>query len=111
MSTHAERMQALHGFLEAELAQKQEQYRTRAERFRAAAFEAHQDWRLGCIPPRLGDAAAMIFREGISDIIRLRLRIAYMPLFQGLERIEKRCGVLADLPREPWAPSRHKVNR
>lgn len=81
------------------------------EAWQKIAAEAHTDWRLFCLPSRRSDAAVAIFREGMADIIRLRLRIAYMPLFQGLERIEKRCGILADLQREPWAHSQHPVNR
>lgn len=102
---------ALKGFMETELQQARGRYKTRAERFRAAAAETHTDWRLHCLPPRWGGSAVMIFREGMADIIRLRLRLAYMPLFQGLERIEKRYGILADLRREPWAHSQHPVNR
>lgn len=102
---------ALRNFMQRELDAQREKYSTRAARFRVSAAEAHRDWRLGCIPPRWGDASAMIFRECMSDIIRLRLRIAYMPLFQGLERIERRFGVLANLKREPWASKNHPVNR
>lgn len=102
---------ALQNFIECELKLQQERYRTRADRFRAAAVEAHADWRLHCLPLRWNDAAVMIFREGMADLIRLRLWIAYMPLLQGLERIEKRCGILADLRREPWAAAAHQVNR
>jgi hypothetical protein len=90
---------------------QRERYQTRAERFRAIAAEAHRDWRLGCIPPRWGDSAVFIFREGIADIARMRLRIAYMPLFQALERIERRVSVLVDLRAEPWASANHPVNQ
>jgi hypothetical protein len=90
---------------------QRERYQTRAERFRIAAAEAHRDWRLGCIPPRWGDSAVFIFREGIADLARLRLWLAYMPLFQALERIERRFGVLADLRAEPWAAANHEVNQ
>jgi hypothetical protein len=88
-----------------------ERYQTRAQRFRAIAAEAHRDWRLGCIPPRWGDSAVFIFREGIADIARMRLWLAYMPLFQALERIERRYGILADMRVEPWAAANHWVNR
>ncbi len=101
---------AFRNFMERELGLQRERYSTRAERFRAAAAETHADWRLNCMPPRWTDSAVMIFREGIADIIKLRLRIAYMPLFQGLERIERRCGILADLRREPWASPSHPMN-
>lgn len=102
---------ALRDFIDREMELQREHYGTRAERFRAAAVEAHADWRLHCIPLRWNGAAVMIFREGVADIIRLRLRIAYMPLFEGLERIEKRAGVLADLRREPWASPTHRANK
>jgi len=80
------------------------------EKFRLDVARTLADWRLGTIPPRDDGAVGAIFREGIADIIRLRLRIAYMPLFQGLERIQRRVGILADSKREPWAPARHVVN-
>ncbi len=102
---------AFRNFMERELGLQRERYSTRAERFRAAAVETHADWRLHCTPPRWTDSAIMIFREGMADIIKLRLRIAYMPLFQGLERIQHRCGILADLRREPWASPTHRANR
>ena len=81
------------------------------EKFRFEVAEALTGWRLGIIPPRPNGAEVMIFREAMADIIRFRLRIAYMPLLQGLERIERRVGVLADLKREPWAPPSHEVNQ
>lgn len=102
---------ALDDFMKRELGLQRERYNTRADRFRAAAVEAHTDWRLHCLPMRWNEAAVTIFREGIADILKLRLRIAYMPLFQGLERIERRCGILADLRREPWVSSTHEVNQ
>jgi hypothetical protein len=84
---------------------------TAREQFRQEVAEALTDWRLGCIPPRSNGSIAAIYYEGVSDIIRLRLRLAYMPLFQALERIERRVGILADLKREPWAPPMHEVNQ
>lgn len=85
---------------------QRERYSTRAARFRAAAAEAHATWRMGCIPPRWGDSTVFIFREGMADIARLRLWIAYMPLLQGLERIGKRFKVLVDHGGvlDPYAP-------
>jgi hypothetical protein len=84
---------------------------TARDRFRAEVVEALADWRIGCIPGRPDGAAAVIYHEGIADLARLRLMVAYMPLFQGLERIAARVGVLADLRREPWAQRGHEVNR
>jgi hypothetical protein len=85
---------------------QRERYSTRAARFRIAAAEAHATWRIGCIPPRWGDSTVFIFREGIADIARLRLWIAYMPLLRGLERIEKRVAILANLKEDAYAPPR-----
>jgi len=95
---------ALRDFMEQELAAKRECYSTRAERFRAAAAEAHTDWRLRCIPAQPNGAAVMIFLEGIAEILRLRLWIAYMPLLQGLQRIENRINILATLREDPYSP-------
>lgn len=78
--------------------------------WRKIVAEACADWRLGCIPPRSNGHEAAIFHEGIADIARLRLWIAYMPLLQAVERIQHRAGVLANLRREPWAPADHPVN-
>ncbi len=102
---------ALRDFMERELEMTRTRYQSRADRFRAAAVETHAEWRLHCLPLRWNAAAVMIFREAIGDIVRLRLRIAYMPLFEGLERIERRVGVLADLRKEPWVSATHPANR
>jgi hypothetical protein len=84
---------------------------TPREKFTRDFAEVLTDWRLGIIPPRPNGAMTAIFHEGIADLIRLRLYIAYMPLFQGLERIERRVVILAELKREPWAHPNHAVNR
>ena len=86
-------------------------FMTARDRFRAETVEALTNWRLGTIPGRPDGAATAIFHECIADLVRLRLRIAYMPLFEALERIERRVGVLADLKREPWVQRLHEVNR
>jgi hypothetical protein len=78
------------------------------EKFRREVAEALTGWRMGCIAPRTNGAEVLIFREAMADIIKFRLRIAYMPLFQGLERIQDRVGILASLRAEPYAPpARH----
>ncbi len=74
------------------------------EKFRREVAEALTDWRLGCVPARPNGAEVLIFREAMADIIKFRLRIAYMPLFQTLERIQGRVGILAGLRAEPYAP-------
>lgn len=79
--------------------------------WRQAVVEALTDWRLGTIPARPDGAAMAIYHEAIADLVRMRLTIAYMPLLQALERIERRVGVLAELRRELWVQRGHEVNR
>lgn len=75
------------------------------EKFRLEVAEALTNWRLGCVPPRYAPKRELeIFKSGIAEIAGLRLRIAYMPLFQGIERIAARFGVIADLRADPYAP-------
>lgn len=94
-------------FCSAELRLQQERYRTRADRFRAEATEAFAQWRLGVLPPRYAPRRELeLFRSGIAEIASLRLRIAYMPLFQGLERIQARIKILETVysREDPYAP-------
>lgn len=84
---------------------------TARDRYNADATKALTDWHMFCIPPRASMAGAAIFREGFAEIVALRLRIAYMPLFETLERIEARVAVLADMKREPWVHPDHPANR
>lgn len=78
--------------------------RTR-DQFRLEVAAALTDWRLGCIPPRPGYSAEReLFRAGVAEILALRLRVAYMPLFQGLQRIEDRVDILVNLRADPYAP-------
>lgn len=66
------------------------------DKFRAQVAEALTDWRLGCIPPRTDlSSERELYRSAIAEIVALRLRIAYMPLFQSLARIEARVAILA----------------
>lgn len=81
------------------------------DRWRRHVTETLTDWRLGCIQSRPTGAEIAVFHEGIKDLARLRLTIAYMPLLQALERIERRFGVLANLRAESWAAPSHPVNR
>lgn len=75
------------------------------DQFRAQVAQALTDWRLGCIPPRPGlGHERELFRAGLSEILTLRLRIAYMPLLQGLQRIEDRVSILVNLREDPYAP-------
>lgn len=76
---------------------------TPRDAFRQNVADTLRDWRLGCIAPRSNNAIVFIFREAVADIIRFRLTIAYMPLMQTLERIQKRCAVLESLKRDPWS--------
>ena len=76
---------------------------TARERYRADVAQALTNWRLG-VPQHRAAVPMEVVQEGLREIIRLRLWIAYMPLLQGLERIEKRCAVLANLREDPYAP-------
>jgi hypothetical protein len=79
---------------------------TARERFRADVADALTNWRLGCIPPRQNYSERELYRAAIAEILELRLRIAYTPLFTGLERIKNRVGILADLREDMYIPRR-----
>lgn len=73
--------------------------------FRKLAAEALQDWRIGCIPSRPDwSVEHELFRSEIAEILSLRLRIAYIPLLQGLQRIENRVNILTTIREDPYAP-------
>lgn len=79
--------------------------------FLKLAAEAHADWHLGCIPSRPDwSIERELFRSGIAEILSLRLRVAYMPLLQGLQRIENRVDILVNMREDPYAPpnDRHR---
>lgn len=78
---------------------------TSGNAFRKLSAEALTDWRLGCIPSRPDwSVERELFRFGIAEILSLRLRIAYMPLLQGLQRIENRVDILTTIREDPYAP-------
>lgn len=78
---------------------------TTGNEFRKIAAEARNTWHLGCIPSRPDCSIGReLFRSGIAEILSLRLRIAYMPLLQELQRIEDRVNILATLREDPYAP-------
>lgn len=54
---------------------------------------------------------AQIAGSGISEILSLRLRVAYMPLLQGLQRIENRVNILTEIRAEPYAPKADRRER
>lgn len=73
--------------------------------FRKLAAEARADWLVGCIPTRPDwSIERELFRSGLAEIISLRLRVAYMPLLQGLQRIEDRVNILVTIREDPYAP-------
>lgn len=73
--------------------------------FRELATEVRTDWHLGCIPSRPDSSfERAIFIAGLAEILRLRLSIAYMPLLQGLQRIEDRVNILTTIREDPYAP-------
>lgn len=77
--------------------------------FRKLAAAVRADWHLGCTPPRPDwSVERELFRSGIAEILSLRLRVAYTPLLQGLQRIEDRVSILTEIRAEPYAPpARH----
>jgi hypothetical protein len=78
------------------------QVMTARDKFRADVAEALTDWRLGVPPMR--SIPSHIAQDAICEILRLRLWIAYMPLFETLTRIEKRLDVICNLRADPYAP-------
>lgn len=77
--------------------------------FRLQVAETLTDWRLDCIPPRPGSGfERAVFIAGLGEIIALRLRLAYMPLLQGLQRIEDRVAILTELREDPYAPPKRR---
>lgn len=75
------------------------------DEYRKSVAETLTDWRLGCIPPRRDSSfERAIVVAGLAEILRLRLGIAYAPLLQGLQRIENRIDILANIRENPYAP-------
>lgn len=74
------------------------------DKWRETVAEVLTDWRLGCIPPRPDSSfERAIFIAGLAEILSLRLRVAYMPLLQGLQRIEDRVAILTTIREDPYA--------
>lgn len=75
------------------------------DEYRKDVAEALADWRLGCIPPRPDSSfERAIIIAGLAEILRMRLEITYKPLLQGLQRIENRINILANIRENPYAP-------
>lgn len=75
--------------------------------FRQLAIEVSKNWRVGCISLRPNwSIERELYRSGVAEILSLRLRVAYMPLLQGLQRIEDRVNILTTIRAEPYAPRR-----
>ena len=78
---------------------------TSRDKYREAVGDALTNWRLGCVaqrPDRWREQA--LYRDGVAEIIALRLRIAYTPIFTALKRIENRVAILAELREDHYAP-------
>lgn len=83
---------------------------TARDDFRKITAEVLTDWRLGCIPPRPDSSfERAIFIAGLAEILRLRLQIAYLPLLQGLQRIEDRVAILTTIREDPYAPPPKRI--
>lgn len=74
------------------------------DEYRKAVAETLTYWRHGCIPPRAEWSLEELFRSAIAEILSLRLRVAYMLLLQGLQRIEDRVNILTTVREDPYAP-------
>lgn len=74
------------------------------ERFQKQAAEALAQWRLNCIPPRAGDTETIALKECLADLIRMRIELAYTPVFKTLMRIEAQFDILGKSGRDRWAP-------
>lgn len=96
---------------EKRIIHQEEKNLSAAIEYRKLAAESLADWQIGCIPSRPDwSIERELFRSGIAEILSLRLRIAYMPLLQGLQRIEDRVNILATLREDPYAPPpKHRV--
>lgn len=82
---------------------------TARDTFRLQVAEALTDWRLGCIPPRLDSSfERAVFIAGLGEILALRLRIAYTPIFETLQQIENQLALLAAMREDPYAPPLRK---
>lgn len=81
---------------------------TARDKFRAEVTEALTSWRLGCIPPRPSNVEAVLFQAAISEILALRLRIAYIPIFETLERMQKQLDVAFQERPARWAAPKRK---
>lgn len=85
---------------------------TARDKWRRTVTEAHTDLRLRAIGNRAPIAyETALIRAMFAEIFRIRLEAAFAPIFNILQRIEWQVGALADLRREPWAPSKHPINR
>ena len=96
-------------FAKWELVAQRERLQARAQAFRAAAAETHTSWRLGCVAQRRNwRPEEEIIRAGIAEIMGLRLEAAYAPIFQTLDRIDRRLLQVQMLLSndDPYAPPR-----
>lgn len=101
-------------FAEVELTLQQEKYRTRSERYRAAAAETHARWRLQWTPrngqplPVDWSAVPHLLGAGLGDIARLELTKAFLPMLHTLGRIERDIEQIALYSKnsDPFKPSR-----
>lgn len=73
--------------------------------FRKLAGKARAKWHSECIPSRPDFSfERAIFIAAFADILALRLRLAYIPLLQGLQQIENRVAIIASIREDPYAP-------
>lgn len=78
---------------------------TARDKWRETVAEVLTDWRIGCIPTRPDSSfERAVFIAGLAEILSLRLRVAYTPLLQGLQRIEDRVNILATIREDQYVP-------
>lgn len=75
-----------------------------SDKYRGHVAEALTDWRLFSVPSRPTGVEAELCRAGVAEIISLRLRIAYMPIFATLERMQKQLALAFDPRVDPYGP-------
>lgn len=82
---------------------------TARDKYREHVAAALTDWHLFTVPNRPTGIETALAQDAIREIIRLRLWLAYMPLLQGLARIEARVQVLCNIREDHYAPPPRKT--
>lgn len=85
---------------------------TGPEAWRRDVGTAISDLRLFLIGSRpRSEYQNMLVRSAVAECARLRIEQHLQPIFAPAARVEWQLGQIASMRREPWAHSRHQVNR